>query len=355
MSVKVIASLGAFSHLAQLYPDRKAIVMIHAQAEQSLLAHIRELMRGRLCDLIELPDGMPEVSEVEAHQKSLWGRIDEKSMFLVAIGGGSVMDTAKTIRFAPTPEVSLAMKLDRPMLQASTYIPLVLCPTTAGTGSEVTSTATLWDFSAGRKHSFFGDPVYADVAIVDPSLTISANESVTRSAAIDALSHALESIWNLNRNPTTISLAVSAAQNILTALPSALKDPYDVHARELLSFAALWSGQAMAVTQTSLAHALSYQDTIDTRLSHGLAVGKWLPLVYQRAREHDTAISPYLRRALGPTITSAKELALWLECIGIETVDPYSTSKEIERRFWAALSSTRGRNFSGRVNERTII
>jgi alcohol dehydrogenase class IV len=354
MSTKVICQSGAIEQIATLFPDRRAYVVVFAQADTRLKERVSDLLRHRLEEILIWPDRMPEVHEVEFWQARLWVTADHQSHFVLAIGGGSVLDAAKVMRFSPIRGLFLEHQLDRPMVENRYRLPLVLCPTTAGTGSEVTRTATIWDFGFGRKHSFFGPTVGADVAVVDPELTLSSGAALTRSSAVDALSHALESIWNKNRDPNTISLAVSAAQNILESLPLVLRDPYDLTARERLSLAALWAGHAIAVTQTSLAHALSYDDTIQQGTPHGDAVGRWLPLVYQMARETDPDCAKHLSRALGPAITSAKELAFWLECIGIETINPYQTDEALRRRIAESLNSSRGKTFSGGLHASVV-
>jgi alcohol dehydrogenase class IV len=172
----------------------------------------------------------------------------------------------------------------------------------------------------------------------------------TRNAAIDALSHALESIWNKNRNDETLRLAIEAARLIVNALPIVLNNLQSLKAREKLSIGSLRAGQAMSVTQTSLAHALSYEDTLSLRLPHGEAVGRWLPVVYHNALSSDKTAARALSEALGSSITSAKEFALWLESMGLRTVNPYQSNPTIQNRMTQALLSTRGQTFSGELH-----
>lgn len=349
MQTKVRFGPRALCHLRDLYAERKIVALLFANSPESLVENIFEISGDRLSLLMPLPDGVPEVSEIERLQGELWSEEKLAEAVLVAIGGGSVMDTAKVLRFVPEAGQSLASQLDREVSASRLRIPLVLCPTTAGTGSEVTPTATLWDFKHGQKHSFFGPSVAADIALVDPELTFTLGPVTTRDSGIDALSHALESIWNKNRNPNTLSLAIAASQRIMDALPIAIEHPLNVRAREDLSLGALWAGQAMAVTQTSLAHALSYQDTLEMGLPHGHSVGRWLPYVCEIARKGDPEVGAWLKQAMGPDYCHGAGLEAWLQSLGITPVS-FDQDAGLLQRVEDALRSPRGRNFSGVIH-----
>src|SRR6185295_7098025 len=101
---------------------------------------------------------------------------------------------------------------------------LIAVPTTAGTGSEVTPWATIWDKEAGRKHSLHLPQTWPEAALVDAELMLTLPASVTVQSGLDALSHALESIWNVNANPISDTYAVAAAREVLSALPALMND-----------------------------------------------------------------------------------------------------------------------------------
>src|SRR5262249_49423231 len=166
---------------------------------------------------------------------------------------------------------------------------LVAVPTTAGTGSEVTPWATLWDRSAGapKKYSLHVEETWPSHAVVDPSLTLSAPESVTRNSALDALSHSLESIWNVNANPVSDTLAVEAARTVIATLPRLLAAPQDRKLRTEMSRASLTAGLAFSNTRTALAHSISYEMTLKHGLPHGLACSFTLPMVWSLAAGAD--------------------------------------------------------------------
>ncbi|NDE46314.1 MAG: iron-containing alcohol dehydrogenase, partial [Betaproteobacteria bacterium] len=144
---------------------------------------------------------------------------------LIAIGGGSVMDLAKLVRWFPTGEQAMALAaLDdeawfEAMLQRHEDFrrcALLLMPSTSGTGSEVTAYATVWGSLAQReKLSFTGPACFADVALIDYELSLSCSYTLTRDCGLDALSHALDALWNRGANKTDRDQAIRIASNIV--------------------------------------------------------------------------------------------------------------------------------------------
>lgn len=188
---------------------------------------------------------------------------------IVGIGGGSAMDVAKAVRLLPADRAAALACLrgadgrypaDRP--------PLFLIPTTAGSGSEVTAFATIYD--AGRKYSLDHPMVRADAAIVDPCLTASCPYEVISSGLFDAVCHAVESCWS--RRATDVSRALSReAMSLLAPQLVASLDAPSLELRERLAAGALAAGRAIAITRTTAAHAFSYALTARYGIPHGVA------------------------------------------------------------------------------------
>src|SRR6185503_2425394 len=103
--------------------------------------------------------------------------------------------------------------------EALSATPIIAVPTTAGTGSEVTSWATVWDTQSAKKYSLSRPGLYPGHALIDPALMTGKSRQLTISTGLDALSHALESLWNVNANPVSMHHAVVAARDILTVMP----------------------------------------------------------------------------------------------------------------------------------------
>jgi 4-hydroxybutyrate dehydrogenase len=201
---------------------------------------------------------------------------------IVAVGGGSAIDLAKGVAVCAThdgPLQSFALIEGGADRITSRTAPVIAVPTTAGTGSEVTPWATVWDEREPRKHSIDHPALFPEAALDDPELTLTLPEEPTVTAALDALSHAMEAVWNRNANPVSDVFAVRAITVIPDALRNALGAPTEIHPREMLQLASLFAGLAFSNTRTALAHSLSYPLTASLGLPHGLACSFTLPEV----------------------------------------------------------------------------
>ena len=163
--------------------------------------------------------------------------------------------------------------------QEPTALPLFAFPTTAGTSSELTQWATIWDSAARVKYSLSHPALYPQMAAYDMSLFASLPREVLLHTTLDSLSHACEAIWNKNANPISTHHALRAIELILAYLPRLLGDLRDCVARECLVRASIHAGLAFSNTQTALAHAISYPITMESGVPHGLACSFSLPLL----------------------------------------------------------------------------
>lgn len=344
---EILFSIGARKNLPTLTGNRPVVILVYAHANRGLIEEIRLMFGSRLKEILYCPDGLVTIDLAEEMRKKFWSRHAGRELpTLIAIGGGSTLDLAKSMRVYLAPDQSIKHVLNRPCsIGDFLACPLLLMPTTAGTGSEVSSTATLWDLKQAAKHSFFGSAATADWAVIDPELCLTAPWTVTRDSGVDALAHALESIWNRRRVPKAFAFAMSAAQQITRVLPNLIEHPHDITLRTEMSQAALWAGQAMALTETALVHALSYEDTIQRGISHGEACAKWLPHVYKIARESSEELGIYLRASMEPIISDEWELQEWLIQLGYQPILLNDKNPAIDARIKEALKSTRGKNF----------
>jgi alcohol dehydrogenase len=206
------------------------------------------------------------------------GRDRLKDVVVVAIGGGSSMDTAKAVSLHATNRVEVrALGFDDPTLRPGR--PIVAVPTTAGTGAETNSFGVITDAAAGRKW-YIGHPSLLPTAtILDPELTIGLPPRATAATGIDALSHALEGIMSRRANPLSMAIALEATRLIGDSLEAALADGTDVEARSQLLFAAHIAGIAQGITGLGLAHALAHPLGGRLDLPHGAALAAVLPSV----------------------------------------------------------------------------
>ena len=340
-------SVGARHQAPHLTGDRPVVVILHAHIDRMTVQEIRSMFGSRLKEIIYVPDGLLTVEIVDQMRANFWAHHAGREWpTIVAIGGGSTLDLAKSIRVALDTHHSIKTILDRSIsIDDVMACPLLLMPTTAGTESEVSATATLWDLQTGNKHSFFGSAAVADWAVIDPELCMTAPWVLTRDTGVDALCHALEALWNRNRVPQAFAFAMSATQQIVRVLPELKNKPHDIGLRTEMSQAALWAGQAMAITETALVHALSYQDTLVGNLPHGEACARWLPHVYRLASQSSEEMGIYLRAAMEPWIYSETDLQEWLINLGYSPILLSDKNPEIRARIRLALLTTRGKNF----------
>lgn len=352
MKPNIYIGSNSIEELGQLYPNRNFHLWHIPEIDSGFLRKIKSNLGGRIISQQTYQNGMPELNHVAAMHEQFSLTIRDPHSVILGIGGGSLMDFAKVIRFTTLEKNWFKSQLGSPLNEIPDFVnkhPLILAPTTAGTGSEVTGTATIWDFNFHKKHSFFGEEVYADEAIIDHQLCFGAPWELTRDSGLDALSHAIESIWNKKATAETRMQAIRAIHKIsinLSLLHTNINHP---EARKEMSEASLLAGLAMAKTQTSLVHALSYEETIHQKFSHGFACAIWLPIVLKIAKElpNQNLMKDSLELALGQHLLSPKALFDWLKSLGIPAYDPEHITEEQLIKIEQAKQSPRGKNFLG--------
>ena len=275
-TVPISFGSGAFQTLANHLPSGPLLLVTSPGAEaRGWTAHALALMHDRRVRLLDRVTPNPEISFLDEEA----GRLPTGMGGVVAVGGGSVIDTGKVMAaLAAGPRGPAGERLTlRELLVRGEGVafglPIVAVPTTAGSGSEATPTATVWDGQAKRKWSLEGPGLLPGAAIVDPELTLSAGEELTVSSGLDALSHGLEALWNRRATYRSDALAGNAVRLALDTLPKLLDDPGDPALRARMSEASLLAGRAIAHTRSTLAHALSYPLTAHFGVPRGLACG----------------------------------------------------------------------------------
>ncbi|MCB1470146.1 MAG: phosphonoacetaldehyde reductase, partial [Rhizobiaceae bacterium] len=228
--------------------------------------------------------------------------------------------------------------------------PLIAVPTTAGTGSEVTSWGTVWDSAGGVKFSLAHPRLYPEFSVVDPDLMIGKPRELTIQTGLDALSHSLESLWNRNANPVSMAHAVTAAKGVISTLPNLAKDLRNGELRERMARAATMAGFAFSNTKTAIAHSLSYPITLRHGVPHGIACSFSLPMVIRSVAGEGGICAEGLGAIFGTDAAGASEqLRAFLEGLGVATSH---RSYGIEDQEWHALidlafEGERGQNFIG--------
>jgi len=195
-----------------------------------------------------------------------------KPEIIIAVGGGSVIDTAKVVRFGLyLNRSSVKELLEGGVTRISGDKPLLIAvPTTHGTGSEVTMWATVWDKVENRKYSVSDVENYPDHAIYDHRLFATLPMSVSVSSTLDALSHSFEALWNKNANPVSDHFAFESIKLIIKYIED-LNDPVSEDVRKGLILASMYAGLAFSNTKTAAAHSISYPLTLKYGIPHGIA------------------------------------------------------------------------------------
>lgn len=191
--------------------------------------------------------------------------------FIVALGGGSVVDCAKASASLCKAEESIIPYHDGEKKFGKEHLPLVAIPTTAGSGSEVTLVSVLTNPRTNKKVPLVSDNFYPELAIIDPILTATVPKQVTASTGLDALSHALEGFWSRNHQPICDALALHATKLVFEYLPRAYENPEDMEAREKMCEASLIAGLTFALPKTTASHACSFPLTNKYKIPHGEA------------------------------------------------------------------------------------
>jgi alcohol dehydrogenase len=193
---------------------------------------------------------------------------------VVAVGGGTALDIAKAASaLAAQQESALECLVQQVPLRPRKCL-LILAPTTAGTGSEVTSFSTIYVNQV--KHSLDDPALLADLAIVDPDLTIGLPQRTAASAALDAVSQAIESLWSIRSTESSLDNARQALRLGLRHIKQFCLNSSPEN-RASMARAALLSGYAINVTRTTGPHALSYVLTMQFGISHGHSCALTLP------------------------------------------------------------------------------
>ena len=354
--VNIIAGVNSIEKLSTLLAGRDCILVTFPEARAlGLIERVEQLIGPHLRGVIDQITPNPDVQWLSPLYEQVQRDFADVPV-IVALGGGSAIDSAKALLCA-TPlgkfeALLAALEQGTPLPAKSATCPhkaLIAIPTTAGTGSEVTPWATIWDQAGARKYSLHQACTWPEVAIIDAGLMTSLPASATLASGLDALSHALESIWNVNRNPVSMSLAMQAARQVIATLPALMQDLSSVQLRGEMAQAALLAGLAFSNTKTALAHSLSYDITLHHGVPHGIACSFSLPQIMKMALGIDAQVDAALLSIFDTTDPEIAQQRLdgLLQKLGVATepahygITPSNWEKWIDK----AANGPRGRNF----------
>lgn len=224
-------------------------------------------------------DEVEENPSIETVMKARALGLQERADFVIGIGGGSPLDAAKAaaLLLAHPAEVDdyLYDTEKAGKTGKTAHLPLILIPTTCGTGSEVTGVSVL-TIHAKKTKSSLPHKIFADLALIDGKYLAAAPAHVIRNTAVDALGHLLESYYNSAATPYSRMCAAAGLLEWSKVRRALLElDERELTSKERMQLmrASCFAGMAIAQTGTSLPHALSYALTYDLHLPHGVSVG----------------------------------------------------------------------------------
>lgn len=282
--VKVVAGFRALEHLAfevGALGARQPLLVTDAGVRQAGLAELvaAALEAGgvRVGDTF---DGVPPdsstsvVAEVAARYRA--AACDA----IVAVGGGSVMDTAKAANILVSEGGDDVRAYQGAYVLGRRLRPLLVLPTTSGTGSEVTAVSVVRDDRTGVKLPFVSQHLYPDVAVLDPRLTMGLPKKLTAATAMDAMTHACEAFTCLAKNPLSDAYATAAIKKIAAHLPRVLRDNEPAGRLEL-AVAATMAGIAFSSSMVGLVHSLGHAVGAVCHVHHGVCMSVLLPHVLE--------------------------------------------------------------------------
>ena len=209
---------------------------------------------------------------------------------VVAIGGGSVIDTAKAARLVVSQREPFRRFAAREVAYEPPVVPLVAIPTTAGTGSEVSGGAVITDAETNRKAGIANPFLRAQHALVDPELTYGLPSAPTAHSGIDAIAQAIAAIVVETRTPVGDAIALEAIRLGSAALPAVVRDGGDREARSRMMCASMMAGLSMNISDCGSEHSIAQAVGGRFHLPHGLTIG----LVLAETMDHDRRAVPEL-------------------------------------------------------------
>ena len=256
---------------------------------------------------------------------------------VIGFGGGSSMDVAKLVAVLTRSEQTLSQIYGIGKVVGG-RLPLVMAPTTAGTGSEATAISIVTTGET-TKMGIVAPQLYADLAVLDPSLTVGLPGHVTAATGIDAMVHAIEAYTSRHKkNPMSDMLAVQALNLLYPNIVQACQYGDDMEARTAMLLGACLAGQAFANAPVAAVHALAYPIGGRFHVSHGLSNALVLPYVLEFNMPVAAELYAELARLLGIKAAGSDEV---MAAGFVDAIRDVSAATGIERRL-SEVGITRG-------------
>ena len=283
--VKIVSGDNALDKLPGEFKQLggKRIVMVTDQGVAK--AGLLDLIQGAVAesDLVigAVYDRVPPDSPVSAVLEIVELYKQHDCDAILAVGGGSAIDTAKGVKIKLADDDIDLMNFKAVLRMVKPTRPLVVIPTTAGTGSEVTSAAVISDPDKGIKLSLISPSMPPNTAVIDPRMTATLPPRLTASTGMDALTHAVEACLGIQKNPISDAVAASAIHLIFNNLVEAVRNGKNLQARLGMANAATLAGIAFSNSMVTMVHAIGHSLGAVCHLPHGDAMAICLPDVLE--------------------------------------------------------------------------
>lgn len=237
-------------------------------------------------------DRVPSDPSAEVVAAAAAAILEGRHEAVVAYGGGSPIDCAKSAALVAANGFPMLEMVYGRVKPARPALPLIVVPTTAGTGSEMSNAAVTTDRATGRKLGFSNDSLFPRLAIIDPENHMTMPPGVTAATGMDALTHVVESYLSLDANTVCDAIDLHAVSLIGKALPEAYENGTDLAARSAMAIASSTAGIAFSQTGLGMVHGFAHPVGAKFGIAHGTANAVILPYVLAALSTH---VAPRLR------------------------------------------------------------
>lgn len=297
-SPKIVFGDDALSELEQIQGKRAIIVTDKIVNALGLAEKVSNMLCEKQWETA-IWDGVEPDPKVSTVKEAANAMKRANADWIIAVGGGSVIDTAKAAWVLyEKPDVKLDALTPFDVLGLRAKARLICIPTTTGTGSEATKAIVIRDDETGRKFATINPELTPDIAILDPFFVAGLPKELTAYTGMDALTHAVEGYISVWKNNFSDGCSLQAVKMIFEWLPKSVGDLGDVEAREKMLIAACLAGMSFGNSQAALAHSLGHSMGSVLRLHHGLSVGMALPYTVEfNCRGNEEAAAQYTELA----------------------------------------------------------
>jgi|GEM_PF-188043 len=286
LPTKLVYGAGIISNIEKAvarFGKKRALLVTDAiLAGAGPVEKVKNGFKNSEIEIVSVFDDVPPNSTLKTVQDCAAQGVADKCDMIIAVGGGSVIDTAKVANLVMKKGGKVEEHMGAYLLDSSELLfPSIIIPTTAGTGSEVTKVAVIADPDNDVKLPFAEEQFLPQLAILDPELTLSLPGRLTASTGMDALVHAIEAYVDKEWSPASDALALHAIKLISENILVACAKPQDIEARGAMLVGSFLAGVAFSHSMVGMVHGISHALGGVYHIPHGLANALILPEVME--------------------------------------------------------------------------